>query len=260
MTTCLVRGTGDVGSAVAHVLFRAGHTVILHDSPEPAHLRRGMAFADALFGGVARLDNVLGKRARDLADVEVMTACGRAIPMFAGDFEGLLDVAPPGIIVDARMRKRATPGPSRPAGYLSIGLGPNFTAGDNVDLAIETAWGDDLGAVITAGPTRKLEGEPRPIDGTGRERNVYAAWPGRFRTVHSIGQRVTQGEVVAVLAEHFITAPLTGCIRGLTHHGVHVEAGTKVVEIDPRSDPSTCFGLGERPRRIALGVLKALER
>ena len=53
--------------------------------------------------------------------------------------------------------------------------------------------------------------------------------------------------MVAVLAEHFITAPLTGCIRGLTHHGAHVETGTKVVEIDPRSDPSTCFGLGSAP-------------
>ena len=260
MTTCIVRGTGDVGSAVAYVLFRAGYRVILHDDPEPAHLRRGMAFADALFDGTALLDNLLGKRARDVADLAVMTACGRAIPMFAGAFGGLLDVARTGVIVDARMRKRATPKSSRRPGYLSIGLGPSFTAGDNVDLAIETAWGDDLGAVITAGPTRKLEGEPRPIDGAGRERNVYAAWPGRFRTAHRIGQRVTQGEVVAVLAEHFITAPLTGCIRGLTHHGAHVETGTKVVEIDPRSDPSTCFGLGERPRRIALGVLKAVEK
>ena len=68
MTTCIVRGTGDVGSAVAHVLFRAGYRVILHDDPEPAHLRRGMAFADALFDGIARLDNLLGKRARDIAD------------------------------------------------------------------------------------------------------------------------------------------------------------------------------------------------
>jgi xanthine dehydrogenase accessory factor len=219
-----------------------------------------MAFADALFEGVARLDNVLGKRARDVNDVLAMTRCGRAIPMLACDLDLLLSAVGPDVVVDARMRKRATPEPSRPSRYRSIGLGPNFNAGDNVDLAIETAWGDTLGAVITAGPTKKLEGEPKPIDGAGRERNVYASRSGRFRTVHRIGQSVKQGEVVAVLDEHFITAPLTGCIRGLTHHGVQVEMGTKVVEIDPRSDPSTCFGLGERPKRIALGVLAAVDK
>jgi glutamate dehydrogenase/leucine dehydrogenase len=32
----LVRGSGDVGSAVAHQLFSAGHAVILHDRPRPA--------------------------------------------------------------------------------------------------------------------------------------------------------------------------------------------------------------------------------
>ncbi len=260
MTACIVRGTGDVGSAVAHALFRAGHAVILHDAPEPLHLRRGMAFADALFDGISRLDAVMGKRARDSSDVRKMISCRGAIPAFAGELADLLDVVQSGVVVDARMRKRAAPEQSRMPGYLSIGLGPNFNAGDNVDVAIETGWGDDLGAVITDGPTRKLEGEPRPIDGAGRERNVYAQWPGQFRTAHSIGQRVVRGEIVAVLAERFITAPLTGCIRGLTHHGVHVTAGTKVVEIDPRSDPSTCFGLGERPRRIAQGVLKAVDQ
>ena len=51
MALILVRGTGDVGSAVAHALFRAGHCVILHDMPMPAHPRRGMSYADALFNG-----------------------------------------------------------------------------------------------------------------------------------------------------------------------------------------------------------------
>jgi 2-polyprenyl-6-methoxyphenol hydroxylase-like FAD-dependent oxidoreductase len=44
----LVRGAGDVGSAVATVLFRAGYAVALHDEPAPAAPRRGMAFADAV--------------------------------------------------------------------------------------------------------------------------------------------------------------------------------------------------------------------
>ena len=43
----VVRGTGDVGSAVAHALFGAGLAVALHDDPRPAATRRGMAFVMA---------------------------------------------------------------------------------------------------------------------------------------------------------------------------------------------------------------------
>jgi xanthine dehydrogenase accessory factor len=217
-----------------------------------------MSFVDALFGETSRLGRVVGKKARDTDDLPPMTRCRRAVPLFDGDLDEAIRQVRPTIVIDARMRKRATPEKARTAEYRTIGLGPNFIAGNNVDIAIETAWGDSLGKVITDGPTLELAGEPRPIDGAGRERNVYAHKSGQFRTSHRIGQRVRQGEVVAVLAEHFITAPLGGCIRGLTHPGARVEAGTKIVEIDPRADPATCFGIGERPERIALGVLQAV--
>jgi xanthine dehydrogenase accessory factor len=49
-------------------------------------------------------------------------------------------------------------------------------------------------------------------------------------------------------------------LRGLTHTGVDVAQRTKVIEVDPRGDPAAAFGLGERPKRIAEGVLKALAK
>ena len=52
---------------------------------------------------------------------------------------------------------------------------------------------------------------------------------------------------------------MTGVLRGIVHHEVVVEAGTKLIEVDPRHE-SQCFGLGERPRAIAAGVLRAIER
>lgn len=258
MAICLIRGAGDVGSAVAHILFAQGYDVFVHDSPSPAHLRRGMSFVDAFFSGTAQLERVMGKRARDIKDLLPMAKCRRAIPVITGEINQVLRGIEPAVVIDARMRKRMVPDNERLSNRITIGLGPNFVAGGNVDFAIETAWGDDLGKVIKQGATKKLAGEPRPIDGAGRERNVYAFRAGEFRTAHVIGQRVRQGEVVGVLDEHFVTAPLAGCIRGLTHHGVRVESGAKIVEIDPRGDPATCFGLGERPQRIASGVLTAV--
>jgi len=47
----LVHGVGDIGSAVAHRLFLAGHVVVVHDSEQSTTTRRGMAFTDAIFDG-----------------------------------------------------------------------------------------------------------------------------------------------------------------------------------------------------------------
>jgi len=43
----LVRGSGDIGSAVAHRLFEAGYAVVIHDTTQPTTTRRKMAFTDA---------------------------------------------------------------------------------------------------------------------------------------------------------------------------------------------------------------------
>ena len=56
--TALVLGCGDVGSAIALVLWRAGFATVLADRARPAHIRRGMAFTDAWFDGSATLDGV----------------------------------------------------------------------------------------------------------------------------------------------------------------------------------------------------------
>ncbi len=55
-----------------------------------------------------------------------------------------------------------------------------------------------------------------------------------------------------------ILAPLSGVLRGLTHDGASVAAGTKVLEVDPRGDPAGAFGVGERPARIAGGIIEAI--
>ncbi len=51
---------------------------------------------------------------------------------------------------------------------------------------------------------------------------------------------------------------LSGILRGLTHDGAQVRAGAKVVEVDPRGDCAAAFGVGERPDRIAAGVVAAV--
>ena len=156
--------------------------------------------------------------------------------MLTGDLAPILTILHPDVLIDARMRKRATPEPQRGLAPLTIGLGPNFVAEETVDVVIETSW-DAPGEIITEGRARALAGEPRPISGHGRERYVYAPTEGVFRTRAQIGQTVTAGEEVAWLGEGIIRAPLTGRMRGLVRDGVPVTAGMKVLEVDPRGRP-----------------------
>jgi len=86
----LVRGIGDIGSAVAHRLFREGYAVVLHDVPMPTTTRRGMAFADAVFEGHAALEGVHAVRAHDLARVTEARDSHNAIPVYVRDIGPLL--------------------------------------------------------------------------------------------------------------------------------------------------------------------------
>jgi xanthine dehydrogenase accessory factor len=252
----LVRGSGDVGSAVAAVLHRAGFGVAIHEVAAPSAPRRGMAFADAVFDGEASLD---GLRARRIDDVsELASAAGELVPVTTADLAEVLKAFAPAVLVDARMRKRDVPERQRHLAPLTIGLGPNVVAGKTTHLAIETQWGEQLGTVLEAGATRALGGEPRSVAGHARDRFVYAPVAGVMRTDARIAQRVSAGEVVATIAAEPLRAPLDGILRGLTHDGVRVAAGTKVVEVDPRCDVSKVTGLGGRPRRIGEGVLRAI--
>ena len=257
--TVVVCGVGDVGSAVAYDLHTTGYRVVLQDHPTPTYPRRGMAFVDAIFEGTAQLAGIIAKRARDEEAVAHMLKCRRAIPIMVGDLTAVLKAIRPDVLVDASMRKRAFPLPQIGFAPLTIGLGPNFTVGKTTDLAVETAWGDDLGRVVTQGSTQRHTGEPRYLGSYGRERFVYAPQAGIFRTNREIGERVSSGERVADVGGLDLHSPLEGCIRGLTHDGVMVEKNTKVFEVDPTGDKSAAFGLGMRPRGIAEGVLRALD-
>jgi xanthine dehydrogenase accessory factor len=254
----LVRGVGEIGSAVARRLFIAGHAVVVHDGEQPTTTRRGMAFADAIFDGHATLDGVAAIRVDRPEAVPALLADRAVVPVAVGDFSVLLRLVAPDVLVDARMRKRDRPEAQRGLAPLAIGLGPNFVAGETIDIVVETSW-EQLGHVVTRGSALPFRGEPRPIAGHARDRYVYAPVAGILRTACAIGQSVAAGEIVARIDGTKLTAPLSGVLRGLTHDGVRVTAGTKVIEVDPRGDPALVRGIGERPARIADGVLHVID-
>jgi xanthine dehydrogenase accessory factor len=256
----LIRGCGDVGSAVACVLFKAGHSVVIHDSAQPAATRRKMSFSDAMFEGTAVLEGIRGQRMDDLLQIKSSLEARDRIPLTALELPRVLSALQPDVLVDARMRKHDQPEIQINLAPFTVGLGPNFVAGETVHAAVETGWNEDLGKVIWKGSTRPLEGEPQTIAGHARDRYVYAPVAGLFRTGLQIGAVVAAGQEVARIGESKLCAPISGMLRGLTHDSVPVKERTKVMEVDPRGAEAQITGIAKRPGKIAAGVLEALKK
>src|SRR5215470_10739282 len=103
----VVRGIGDIGSAVAHRLFTAGYRVVINDVPTPTTTRRGMSFADAVFDGHARLEGVHAVRAHDVVRVKEALDARRAIGVYVRDITSLVVAVRPVVLVDARIQKHS---------------------------------------------------------------------------------------------------------------------------------------------------------
>lgn len=253
----LVLGGGDVGSAVAHLLFRCRLRVVISERERSPHARRGMAFTDALFDEAAVLEGVTARHVTDAKAVEQCWQQGHCIPLVTLP-ENLLTAAFRfDVVIDATMKREATRADLRALAPCVIGLGPGYEPGSNCHIAIETQWGEHMGMVLRDRRAADRSGGPRALDGVTRERFVPAPEAGEWRTSSTLGQPVRRGEVIGTLGQHPLRAPIDGHLRGLARDGVRVPAGQRLAEVDPRDLPEV-EGLGERPRAIALGVIEAL--
>lgn len=250
----LVRGTGEIASGVAHALHQAGWPVVMHDIATPTTTRRRMAFTDAVFDGTARLSGLTAKRAESLTELRPWLQRRRVVPVTIAPFAEVLAVLPWAALIDARVRLGRRPEPQMRLAPLTVGLGVGFIAGGTVTVAIDTAW-ERLGAIVTRGATAAAMGPPHPIGGMGAERFIHAPYAGTFRTRYDVGHWVTAGDIIAVIDDIPLAAPLTGVLRGLVRDGVPVSAGTKVIEVDPRGWDAVYTGIGERAYKMGESVL-----
>ncbi len=254
----IVRGVGDVGSAIAWKLFHAGYAVISHENRQPRTIRRRMAFCDALWDGESILDGLNAYRIERLEDVLTFATSRKAIALYAGAFDALVENAAPDLIVDGRIQKFSDPEIIKGRAKYTIGIGPGFKARHHVDVIVESCWGDDLGRVIEKGSAVEPVPVPPRLASVGWERFIRAENSGMFETGKDIGDFVTQGMKIGQINGETITAPIEGFIRGLLYPGLSVLKGEKLCEIDPRGEEAHFNGLAERPSAIADGVLKAI--
>ncbi len=253
----VVLGTNDIASAVAHRLFHAGYGVVLSRDPGQPVLRRSMAFDDALVTGFSELEGLAARPAETLVEVLRGFTERSSVMVTALELGELLCLGLIDLLVDARMRMRGVKVDIRPYARLTVGLGPGFTPGRHVDVAVETA--PEAIGVLRDGTTLAAHGRSMPLGGAGRERFARAPGPGLWETQAAIGDRVTRDEIIGTCATLPILAPLTGHLRGLVRNGIEVTGDLKLAEVDPGRDGTPSWlGINPRASRIADATLDAV--
>jgi xanthine dehydrogenase accessory factor len=260
LAACLViiRGGNDIASAAAHRLFTVGYSVVILEAAQPLTVRRGMAYASAAYEGHITLDGVTAEYAPTLERAQTLLQSRSAIPVVTGADGPILTALKPQVILDARLRKkdrstsRATDAP------LVIGLGPGFTAGIEAHVVIETNRGPNLGRIITEGEADPYTGEPIEIAGHSKDRYLYAPCAGIFRTPLDLGTRVEAGQTVGDVEGAPLVAKVGGIIRGVVKDGLPVQAGTKLVDIDPRGNQTYLSELSQKAWTIADAIVRAI--
>ena len=252
----VVRGAGDIATGTIYRLVRCGFQVVVLEIGEPTVIRRTVAFASAVFEGAAKVEGMEAVRAAGVKEALRIVSGGR-IPVLVDPDAQCLGELKPTVVVDAILAKRNL-GTRIDMADIVVGLGPGFTAGEDVHAVVETNRGHHLGTVILSGSTAPDTGIPGVIGGYGKERVIYSPAGGRIRTSANIGDTVKKGEIVAHVEEVPVFASLDGVLRGLIHDGLTVKPGMKIGDVDPRNVPEHCFTISDKARAIAGGVLEAI--
>jgi xanthine dehydrogenase accessory factor len=73
----------------------------------------------------------------------------------------------------------------------------------------------------------------------------------------NIGELVDKGELVAFVGSTPVLAQISGMIRGMIKEGVRVSRGTKIGDVDPRTD-AEYDTVSDKALAVAGGVLEAV--
>ena len=205
----------------------------------------------------------------DRSAIEAVLEAGE-VPLLIDPTGEAIALLKPDVVVDAIIAKKNL-GTTIDMAPLVIGVGPGFTAGNDVHLVIESMRGHNLARIITDGMAQLNTGVPGNIAGFTSERVIHAPAAGYIHDVRKIGDIVQKGDEIAriypdkgsydnELSEYVpVNATITGIIRGLIREGYYFKKGFKIADIDPReSELTNCFTISDKARSIAGSVLEAV--
>lgn len=257
----VVRGGGDLATGTIYKLRKCGYRVLVLESEKPSAIRRNVAFSEAVYEGRWTVEDMTAVLANDIEEAEKIMDTGD-VAVLVDPRCDCLNTLKPVALVDAIIAKKNL-GTNRSMAPITVGLGPGFTAGEDVDAVIETMRGHKLGRVILEGSAIPNTGIPGAVAGVTKERVIHAPAAGVLKNVCHITDVVEKGQIIACIetCEGNVEVPATisGLLRGLIRDGYQVTKGFKIADIDPRVEEyENCFTISDKARCIAGGVLEAI--
>ncbi|MGN8887770.1 selenium-dependent molybdenum cofactor biosynthesis protein YqeB [Blautia sp. HCP28S3_G10] len=256
-TRLVVRGGGDLASGVIHRLYRSGYHVLILEGRKPSAIRRRVAFCEAVYDDETAVEGVVSQLISDMTRCEEVWKAGK-IPIMTDESGEAIKKMKPDAVIDAILAKKNL-GTTKDMAPLTIGLGPGFEAGKDVDYVVETQRGHNLGRIITKGSAAPNTGIPGIIAGYGKERVIHSPAAGVIHNLSQIADLVEKDQVIAMVGETPVYASLTGVLRGIIKEGYEVPKGMKIADIDPRKEQKkNCDTISDKARCIAGSVLEIL--
>lgn len=258
----VIKGAGDLASAIALRLYRSGFSVVMTDIAIPTAVRRTVSFSKSIYSTEHRceVEGVVARHVNNLSDI-VTTINNNEIAVLIDPKAEIVDEIKPMFLVDAILAKHNL-GTKITDANLVIGIGPGFYATRDCDCVIETQRGHYLGRVIYSGSAAPNTGIPGTIGGYNVERIIRASADGIFEPVVDIKTYVKRGDIVAYVNTSTgnipVTALIDGVVRGLLQKGVKVYKGMKSGDVDPRGKIEYCDTVSDKGSAIGGGVLEAI--
>lgn len=255
--TIAIKGAGDLASGVAVRLRKSGfRKIFMLEVPQPLAVRRNVTFCEAVYEGQIEVEAIRAVKVSKVSEFDAVWKSGNIAVLVDPAWTSLKEFVPD-VLVDGILAKKNL-GTTRDDARLVIGLGPGFTAGEDVDLAVETKRGHDLGRVIEEGSPMVNTGVPGPVNGYTTERVLRSPAEGVFVARCSISDQVKAGDVLGTVSGENVIAEIDGVIRGLIRSDCRVKRGVKIGDIDPRKELEKCFTVSDKARSVGGGVLEAI--
>jgi len=251
----MIRGAGDLATGCAIRLHNAGFPVVMLEIERPTVIRRTVSFASSIFLGEMEVEGV--RAVRCTTENALSTAQKGIIAVVADPECYLVSILKPTVLIDAIIAKKNL-GTHRGQAPFTIALGPGFTAGEDVDVVIETKRGHNLGRIIQSGQASANTGIPGIVGGYGRERVIHSPCAGVFTGCRQIGDIVREGDVVGHVDKVPVKTLISGKLRGLLADGLEVPQHFKLADVDPRGEQTDHTTCSDKARAIAGGVLEAV--
>lgn len=253
----LIKGAGEMATGVACRLYGANlRRILMLETVSPLAVRRQVSFCEAIHAGVMLVEGVTAVRVSN--QPELLTAWQKGQIAVQVDPHGMsVACLKPDVLIDATLAKRNL-GLSINDAPLVIALGPDFEAGKDCHVVLETNRGHDLGRLLKSGRAAANTGIPGVIGGYTKERVLRSSADGLFTTERMIGDAVCAGDVVGRVGNAEVVTPINGILRGLIRPGSSVSKGLKIGDVDPRGERSYCKTISEKARSLGGAVLEAI--